>query len=72
MGSLIAAVALAGALFLHNTPLGPTYLGTIDLGDGGGSPSIHLRASWQDPLALLIVVAGLGLAAAVLSSLRRS
>jgi hypothetical protein len=72
VGALIAAVSLAGALWLHNTPFGGYSGPGLDLlGASGGGSSGQLRASWQDPLSVLIAVAGLGLAAAVLSFVRR-
>jgi hypothetical protein len=71
VGSLVTALALAGAVYLHSgvkfgsrqvsspNPYGGLLSGQATL------TRIDAKASWQDPLAIFIAVAGVGAGAGI-------
>ena len=72
LGFLVAPVALAGAVYLHSGAKLHTVTFYASSEDGFGNPYTdtkptvdHLKASWQDPLALFIAVAGVGAGVAI-------
>ena len=87
LGSLVTALALAGAFWLHSgstklsaehhqalppcTPsgfcLGRTLNGPRNV-HGIPAYTSQRRANWQDPLAIFVAIAGLGLGRAIMAS----
>lgn len=82
LGFLVAGLALGGAVWLHSAKLEhqpPRCLGgTQPVGDHCGRGrytskpvSVHTKAGWQDPLAVVLAFAGVGAGVAlVVSGLR--
>jgi hypothetical protein len=77
VGFLIAAVALAGAVYLHSgVKAGTKQVTSVEYGQTsyfGNSNDrstvvydVKARASWQDPVAIFLAVAGIGAGAGVL------
>ena|SRR5690242_4484794 len=80
LGYLVVAIALSGALWLHAgyKPIRYSVGGTVSNPSATSAERFvvdvigHRRASWQDPLAVFIVVAGVGSGVAlVISGIRQ-